>query len=131
VPQALVFLMFAAVFPLHLRTVLGLIRLHVNAKDLLRSVPKVAAVGMIVLTVGYVALFFSAITHLPGQPEHLNGRYYFNHYGSLIPTDEAGYHHAVARQERIFSGGPAVFYALAVVVNLALLNRRRSDTTEL
>ena len=57
--------------------------------------------------------FFSAMAQLPGQPEAHGGHYYFNNHGSLEPTTHAGYERGLRAQERLFTGIPAVFYAIA------------------
>jgi hypothetical protein len=54
------------------------------------------------------------MAQLPGQPEAHGGAYYFNDHGSQIPTDHAGYERGLRAQNRIFSGIPAVFYAVAL-----------------
>jgi len=59
--------------------------------------------------------FISAMSQLPGQPEASGGQYWFNNHGSLEPTDHAGYEGGLRAQERIFTGVPAVFYAIAVM----------------
>jgi hypothetical protein len=128
VPQAVVFALFVAVFPLHLRSVLGLIRLRLDPRTLLGYLPKPQATGLIAVVLGVIGVSLLNPGHLRGQPEHRNGQYYFNQHGSLISTDKPGYQRGVKLQDRGFTGIPATFFAVGVAVNLALLRRRRLET---
>lgn len=126
VPQAAVFVLLVGVFPLHLRTVLVMTRLRLGERELLRYVPKAAVAGVVLVVLGTIFLSLLAPGHLPRQPMHRDGRYYFNDHGFHVQTDKAGYDRGVKLEERGFSGIPAMFFALGVAVNLALLTRRRS-----
>jgi len=123
VPQAAVIVLFVGVFPVHLRTVLAMTRLRLSERELLRYVPKAAIAGVILVVLATIFLSLLA----PGQPVQRDGRYYFNDHGLHIQTDKPGYDRGVKLEERGFSGIPAMFFALGVAVNLALLKRRRFD----
>jgi hypothetical protein len=127
VPQVVVFVLAIGLFPLHLRTALAMARLRLDERELLRYVHKPAIAGTILVMLGVIVVSLWAPGHLPGQPVHHNGRYYFNDHGFQIQTDKPGYDRGVKLEERGFSGIPAMFFAIGVAVNLALLKRRRFD----
>jgi hypothetical protein len=45
------------------------------------------------------------------------GHYYLNNHGDFIPVTRAAYRHALVLQQRIFTLGPGVFFALGVLVH--------------
>jgi hypothetical protein len=120
VPQWPVFLLFPGIFVVHLRSVRVLSRRRgrrLNVRELLRGVP-------LVLRAAFVALFLLAwvvglasILHIGGQPREIQGRYFLDDHGALIPATHGEYLHALVLQQRIFTLIPAVFYALGIIVN--------------
>jgi len=61
----------------------------------------------------------SSMNDLPGQPEQVNGDYFANDHGSLIPLTRAEYERAVTAQTRVFTSGVMAFATVAVVMTLA------------
>ena len=90
-------------------------------RDVFTGAPRWAVI-LLVIVVAYVYInFFVGVALLPGQPETLGGRYYFNNHGSQIATDLAGYLQGLRLQMRLFTGHPMVFYGIAA---LAMFGRR-------
>ena len=73
-----------------------------------------ATIGTIAFALWWVA--GSGIVLIKGQPEKVNGGYYANNHGSLTPLTHAGYLHEQALQDRIFSGGAAIFLLVAAIL---------------
>jgi hypothetical protein len=120
IPQWPVFVLFAGVFVVHLRSViaLGKQRGHkLNFRDLLRGLPVIVRVAFVALFIVAWLVVLASILHIGGQPTEIDGRYYLNDHGSLIPATHSEYLHALVLQQRIFTLIPAVFYALGVIVN--------------
>jgi hypothetical protein len=69
--------------------------------------------GLIVVYVG--ANFFVSMGLLPGQPQNVDGHYYFDQHGLRIPTDRSGYLAGLRYQMRLFTGHPMIFYGLAAL----------------
>ena len=59
----------------------------------------------------------SSITSIGGQPTISGGHYYLNDHGSLIAVTKAAYERTLVLQQRIFTLGPSVFFALGVLVH--------------
>ena len=125
VPTALVFLLFPGVFIVHLRSVAVLRSNRDRSKrrgrprlgELLAPFPARARLAFFVLFgVGWLVAITS-ISHVRGQPTQIHGVYYLNDHGTAITVTHREYLHAVVLTQRIFTMIPAVFYALAVIVN--------------
>jgi hypothetical protein len=116
---------FVGAIAINFRTVFVLRRRGIrNQKDVykLAPFPLIALFG-VVFAAGWLN-GFASIHALRGQPIKVDGRYVLNDHGSYIPVSKTEWDHAHALQLRLFSGGGAVFYCLALVANVAVLNYR-------
>jgi hypothetical protein len=126
-PQWPQFLLFPLIFVVHFSSVLrvrperrgwpgalnGLLRGWAFVKEL----PPVLVIGFIVLFIGAWLAMMVSIASIGGQPTMSGGRYYLNDHGDFIPVTKIAYDHALVLQQRIFTLGPSVFFALGVLVH--------------
>jgi hypothetical protein len=119
VPQWPQFVLFPFIFVVHFSSVLRLMseRGRFQWRGFLTGLPPVVVGGFVVLFVGVWLVEMSSISALGGQPTMSGGRHYLNDHGSLIPVTRAAYEHALVLQQRIFTLGPSVFFALGVLVH--------------
>jgi hypothetical protein len=119
VPQWPQFVLVPLIFVVHFSSVLRLARGggRFRWRDLVAGVPPVLGLGFGVLFVGAWLVLMSSITRIGGQPAVSGGHYFLNDHGSLIAVTKAAYEHALALQQRIFTLGPSVFFALGVLVH--------------
>jgi hypothetical protein len=68
-----------------------------------------------------------SIGRIGGQPTMSGGHYYLNDHGDFIPVTRAAYWHALVLQQRIFTLGPGVFFALGVLVHWPWRRTRPGD----
>jgi hypothetical protein len=119
VPQWPQFVLFPLIFVVHFSSVLRLAAAdgRLRWRDLLAGVPPLISVGFGVLFVAAWLVLMTSIASAGGQPTMSGGRYYLNNHGSLIPVSKAAYEHGLVLQQRIFTLGPAIFFALGVLVH--------------
>ena len=119
VPQWPQFVLFPLIFVVHFSSVLRLTPVggRFRWRDLVAGVPPALGLGFGVLFVGAWLVLMSSITGIGGQPTMSAGHYFLNDHGSLIPVTKAAYEHALVLQQRIFTLGPSVFFALGIVVH--------------
>jgi hypothetical protein len=119
VPQWPQFVLFPLIFVVHFSSVLRLTsdRGRLRWREFLAGLPPALILGFIVLFVGAWAIGGSAISSIAGQPTISGGHYFLNDHGTLIPVTKAAYEHALVLQQRIFTLGPSVFFALGVLVH--------------
>jgi hypothetical protein len=119
VPEWPQFVLFPFIFVVHFSSVLRLTceRGRFRWREFLAGLPPVLVVGFTVLFVGVWLAEMSSITGIGGQPTMSGGRYYLDHHGSLVPVTKAAYEHALMLQQRIFTLGPSVFFALGLLVH--------------
>jgi hypothetical protein len=126
-PQWPQFLLFPLIFVVHFSSVLritperggwreslnGLVR----GWAFVRELPPLLVIGFVVLFIGAWLAMMVSIGSIGGQPTMSGGRYYLNDHGDFIPVTKAAYDHALVLQQRIFTLGPSVFFALGVLVH--------------
>lgn len=118
VPQWPQFLLFPLIFVVHLSSVLRLNpERPLRWRELLAGVPPVAAAALVIIFVGAVLVLMASIGSIGGKPTMSGGRYYLDNHGSLTPVTKAAYEHALVLQQRIFTLGPSVFFALGALVH--------------
>lgn len=119
VPQWPQFTVFPVIFVVHFSSVLRLAPAggRHRWRDLVAGVPPVLGLGFGVAFVGAWLVLLTSITSLGGQPTMGGGHYYLNDHGSLIAVTKAAYDHALVLQQRLFTLGPSVFFALGVLVH--------------
>jgi hypothetical protein len=128
VPQALPLLLFPGVFVVHFRSVMVLAgEGKPDLRTLLRRVPRTVSLAFVVLFFGCWLVGIDAIAQIGGQPTLSHGQYFLNDHGSMIAVSHSVYLHAVVLEQRIFTLIPAVFYALGVLVNIALIGDHRAQ----
>jgi hypothetical protein len=118
-PQWPQFILFPLIFVVHFSSVLRLARGagRFRWRDLVAGVPPVLGLGLGILFVGAWLVLMLSITSISGQPTMNGGHYYLNDHGSLLAVTKAAYEHALVLQQRIFTLGPSVFFALGVLVH--------------
>jgi hypothetical protein len=119
VPRWTVFALFPGIFVVHLRSVL-LLRTRAKRPGLNQIVggrPQALLAAYRALFVAVWVIAVASIAQLGGQPTVVNGEYFLNDHGDLIPVTLNGYRHALVLEQRIFTLIPSVFYALGVIVN--------------
>jgi hypothetical protein len=128
VPQWPQFLLFPLVFVIHFSSVLRLTtdRRRPRWRELLTGLPPALLLAFIILFIGAWLVLVSSIADIGGQPTMSGGRYYLDDHGTLIPVTHAAYQRALVLQQRIFTLGPSVFFALGVLAHYP----RRSAGTE-
>lgn len=128
VPSGVTVVLFLGVFPVHLGTVLCIKRLGGRSPvDLLRAVP--VAVGAFGAAF-FVAAWLVAMTTMlgsGGSPEERGDAYFLNDHGDRREISRDDYLRRKASQQRLFSAGPAAFYAVAVVAGVAYPRVRPAD----
>ena len=117
-PDWPIYVLFALVFPLHIRTVL-------RGRDVLpdlNALPRTrAGWAVAVVFIGDVVLGASGLFRLqPGNPEKHGGQFYADDHGSLTRISEGTYHQLQLSSQRLFTALPAVFYLIAFLVNLGI-----------
>jgi hypothetical protein len=119
VPQWPQFVLFPLIFVVHFSSVLRLAPAggRLRWRDLVAGLSPVAGLGFGVLFVAAWLVLMSSITSIGGQPTMSGGHYYLNDHGSLIPVSKAAYEHGLVLQQRIFTLGPAIFFALGALVH--------------
>jgi hypothetical protein len=129
-PQWPQFLLFPLIFVVHFSSVLrvtperGLLRFR-QLLDSITGLPPALVIGFLVLFLGAWLVLMVSIGSIGGQPTISGGHYYLNDHGTLIPVTRAAYRHALVLQQRIFTLGPSVFFALGVLVHYP---RRQTGT---
>jgi hypothetical protein len=122
VPQWPQFLLFPLIFVVHFSSVLrvtperGWLRFR-QLLDGLTGLPPGLVIAFVGLFVGAWLVLMLSIGSIGGQPTMSGGRYYLNDHGTFIPVTRAAYRHALVLQQRIFTLGPSVFFALGVLVH--------------
>jgi hypothetical protein len=122
VPQWPQFVLFPVIFVVHFSSVLRLTpeRGRLRWRQMLAGLtelPVALVVAFIVLFVAVWLILMASITSIGGQPTMSGSHYYLNDHGTLIPVTRAAYRHALVLQQRIFTLGPSVFFALGVLVH--------------
>lgn len=119
VPQWPQFLLFPLIFVVHFSSVLRLSSESGRPRwrELLAGVPPVAAAAFVILFVGAWLVLMASIGSIGGKPTMSGGRYYLDNHGSLTLVTKAAYEHALVLQQRIFTLGPSVFFALGALVH--------------
>lgn len=117
-PQWPQFVLLPLVFVVHLSSVLRVTPEtgRPRWRQFLTGLPPVVIVGFILLFVGAWLGLLASILAIGGQPTMSGGRYYLNEHG-LVPVSYAVYHHALILQQRIFTLGPAAFFAVGVLAH--------------
>jgi hypothetical protein len=119
IPQWPQFVLFPPIFVVHFSSVLRLAPVagRFRWRDLVAGPPPVVGLGFGVLLVAAWLVLVSSITSIGGQPTMSAGHYYLNDHGSLIAVSKAAYEHGLVLQQRIFTLGPAMFFALGVLIH--------------
>jgi hypothetical protein len=127
VPQWPQFVLFPLIFVVHFSSVLRLTperrgwRESLNGLsrgwELLKDLPPALVLGFIVLFAGAWLVLMVSIGSIGGQPTMSGGRYFLNDHGDFIEVTKIVYEHALVLQQRIFTLGPSVFFALGVLVH--------------
>jgi hypothetical protein len=140
-----VIVLFLLIFPLHLRTVLGLrgkfrcggLRQRLRSRGRLglgsleKFLPRRLVLIAAAMFFGYWLLGVSALIHLgAGDPERHQGRFFADNHGTLTLISQGAYDRLEVNQLRVFTAVPAAFFLVAAVYNLAVLRgARRGDPT--
>jgi diadenosine tetraphosphatase ApaH/serine/threonine PP2A family protein phosphatase len=122
------------VFPLHLRTVLGLLRRSGGSvfkrpgrrssaaamREVLDRIPNGLVVAGGALFVACWASGMSALWELrDGGPATSDGRFYRDNHGALTPVSEAEYHNLQLAEQRVLASICAAFYVISALYNYA------------
>jgi hypothetical protein len=120
-------LLFVGIFPVHLRTVMGLIRHSGGGSGrftrgrLLSSYKRMPRAWRVLASVLFGGLWAIAVTALwslrNGGPDVVNGQFFANNHGSLTPISRAAFHHLQLAEQRLFSAVPAAFYLVGALYN--------------
>jgi hypothetical protein len=144
-PPALWVVLFIGIFPLHLRSVVvhkrnadrppgSKIRIRkkrgrITAPERVPSRTEGStATSLLYLAVGLVIIlaavaFLSARSSLGGGATTVNGSYFLNDHGELIPVSYHAYERALAAEGRVFTSIPAAFYAVGIAFNASPAER--------
>lgn len=125
------FVLLVGIFPIHFRTVIGLIRQSggsvwrpLRNPSLAWLKARVSRSRLVVAAALFVGLWVIGVTALwslrNGGPDMAHGRFFANSHGSLTPISEATFHHLRLAEQRLFSAVPAAFYLLGVLYNHAV-----------
>ncbi len=119
VPQWPQFLFFPLIFVVHFSSVLRLSSEggRPRWRELLTGAPPVAVAAFVVLFVGAWLVLMASIGSIGGQPTMSGGRYYLDNHGTTLPVTKAAYEHSLLLQQRIFTLGPSMFFALGALVH--------------
>ncbi len=128
-PQWPQFVLFPLIFVVHFSSVLRFTsdRGRPKWRELRRGLPPGTIVAFIVLFVVAWLVLMVSIGQIGGQPTMSGGHYYLTDHGDFIPVTRAAYRHALVLQQRIFTLGPGVFFALGVLVHWPRRRARPDD----
>ena len=131
VPDGLVFLLFFGVFPVHLGSVVTMVRFQDGRRwfrggerALHRALSPWQRVATSVAFGACWLLVLLSFFQIDGQAERHDGRYYLSNHGDLTEVGRDEYIEQRKLQQRAFSAGPAGFYVVAIGAGLGYRRRQ-------